>query len=312
MNEVFFNPLLPAPHPDPWVLYDPPWYWYCGSEDRHIYVLRAKHLKDLAGATPTTVWTAPAEGWNSRHIWAPELHRIDDRWVIYYAADDGFNENHRMYVLESQASALGPYEDRGKICTEDDHWAIDGTVLSHPDGSRYFIWSGWEADQNVRQNLYIAPMDRECVWRLSGPRVMISSPDRLWEQKGRPWVNEAPEVVVRDQEIDVFYSASGSWTPDYCIGLLRCSLNQSVLDPTAWQKSDHPVFAKDPGAHVFGVGHASFVCDADQQWWIVYHAMEDPDAGWTGRSARIQPFQWPRHGLPQLGRPWALDRPVTP
>ncbi len=310
MSEVFYNPLLPAPHPDPWVLYDPPWYWYCGSAEGHIYLLRAERLQDLARSQPIVVWTAPRRGENAHHIWAPELHRVDDRWVIYYAADDGLNANHRMYVLESTTSPLGPYEDRGKICTDDDHWAIDGTVLHHPDGSRYLIWSGWESDENVQQNLYIAPMDRDCAWRLLGPRVMISAPDQPWEQHGRPWVNEAPEVVVRDDAIYVFYSASGSWTPDYCLGVLRCSKEHSVLDPTGWQKVDHPVFAKDPDAQVFGVGHASFVRDANQTWWIVYHAMDHPDAGWAGRSARIQPFLWPQQCLPQLGRPWPLDRPV--
>lgn len=310
MIKTFKNPLLPAPHPDPWVIFQAPWYWYCGSRDNRIYLLRAKGLQDLAQADPIWVWTAPSEGMNSQHLWAPELHHLDGRWLIYYAADDGLNLNHRMYALES-GSPLGPYVDRGRVATADDHWAIDGTVLSHPHGTRYFIWSGWEGRQNVKQNLYIAPLDGHCPWRITAPRVMISTPDQPWEQHGRPWVNEGPEVVVRDETLYLFYSASGSWTEDYCIGLLRCFVRDPVLDPRSWQKHSAPVFAKHPEARVFGVGHASLVQDHRRQWWIVYHAMEDRMAGWAGRSVRIQPFEWPDHALPQLGRPRPLEEPLA-
>ena len=38
-----------------------------------------------------SIWTAPKDNgtikpWNTSHVWAPELHFIDGRWYVYYAA----------------------------------------------------------------------------------------------------------------------------------------------------------------------------------------------------------------------------------
>lgn len=37
--------------------------------------------------------------------------------------------------------------------------------------------------------------------------------------------------------------------------------------------------------------------------WIVYHAMQTPDAGWLGRTARAQKFGWNPDNSPDFGRP---------
>lgn len=41
------------------------------------------------------VWTAPqGDCMYNQEICAPEIHFINDRWYIYFAADDGSNYNH--------------------------------------------------------------------------------------------------------------------------------------------------------------------------------------------------------------------------
>ena len=95
------------------------------------------------------------------HIWAPELHRIDGRWYIYFAAgdsDDVFRI--RMYVLES---ALADPRDpagwvlRGQIVTEWDSFALDATTFEHR-GRRYLVWAQSEPEIAVNTSLYIAEM----------------------------------------------------------------------------------------------------------------------------------------------------------
>lgn len=43
-----------------------------------------------------------------------------------------------------------------------------------------------------------------------------------------------------------FYSASGSWTPYYCVGLLTADANANLLDPASWKKHPIPVFQQKP------------------------------------------------------------------
>jgi GH43 family beta-xylosidase len=101
-------------------------YYYSESrENRRIFIRRSHTIAGIEADPGKCVWTAPVAGQNSDHIWAPELHLIDGKWFIYYAADDGRNENHRMWVLESEGSdPRGRYRCHGRL--ETGGWAIDG------------------------------------------------------------------------------------------------------------------------------------------------------------------------------------------
>lgn len=295
---------------DPWVMYKDGYYYYTHTTGRNITLRKSAALSQMSTAESQVVWTPPAAGPQSKNIWAPEIHWIRNRWYIYYAADDGNNEKHRMYVLESAGEdAFGPYTDRGQITDRSDKWAIDGTVLQISDEELYFIWSGWEGDVNVRQNLYIARMDTPST--ISGERVEISRPSFDWEKIGEPHVNEGPVALVRGDTVYLVYSASGSWTDDYCLGMLTAGLRSDLLDPGSWRKHPAPVFSRTDD--VFGPGHNSFTRSPDgTEDWIVYHAARTKGSGWD-RNVRIQRFTWSDEGLPIFGKPSSasllLDRP---
>jgi GH43 family beta-xylosidase len=78
---------------------------------------------------------------------------------MYFAADDGKNANHRMYVLEnsSRDPLEGEWVFKGQLGDETNKWAIDASVFENR-GQLYMIWSGWEGDTNGQQNIYIAKM----------------------------------------------------------------------------------------------------------------------------------------------------------
>jgi GH43 family beta-xylosidase len=128
--------------------------------------------------------------------------------------------------------------------------------------------------------------------------VCISRPEYSWEKEGYPHVNEGPQALVRNGRIFVIYSASGSWTNDYCLGQLT-HLGGNLLDSAAWRKELEPVFAKTDT--IFGPGHASFV-QINGQDYIIYHAARRSQAGWA-RQIRAKPFGWKPDGLPDFGSP---------
>jgi GH43 family beta-xylosidase len=176
-------------------------------------------------------------------------------------------------------------------------WAIDVTILETGNGGRHFVWSGWPGSENGQQNLYIAPMKDPLT--LAGPRILLCSPDRRWERRGMP-ICEGPQVLKRNGTVFLVYSASGSWTADYCLGML---INRSgdVLNPAAWEKRG-PVFQKT--GQVWGVGHCSFVKSPCQtQDWILYHSKSRRRHGWDDRDVHAKRFTWTGEGLPDFGIP---------
>lgn len=304
------NSVIPAPAPerpegegteltmplgggcDPWFYEQGGKYYHCYSVGNGVGVKCADSLAELWNTPGRTVYTGPGGTEYSSDYWAPELHFIDGRWYIYVCADDGANEHHRMYVLSSDTPD-GEYVMEGKISDKTDRWAIDGTVMQYK-GELWFIWSGWEGETDGGQNLYIAHMSSPL--EIDSDRVLISSPFYSWERKGMP-INEGPAVLYHEDRVFLVYSASGSWTDDYCLGMLTLTGNPGSR--SGWTKSPVPLLEK--GETAYGPGHCSFVSSGGADY-IVYHANIDSGTGWNARSIQLQPVSY-RFGLPVIGTP---------
>lgn len=315
--ETFCNPI--APGADPWVVWHEGYYYWCSSEnDLGVAVYRSETL--TARGEKVIVWRAPETGPHSREVWAPELHRLDDRWYIYVAASNGRNETHRMIVLEGTSDLpTGEFRFKSELYTGDNliggapnRWAIDGTVLE-VRGQRYMIWSGW-ADERDQQWLYVAEMLNP--WTLSGSRVRLcANDDHLWERidetSATRGLNEGPQILRRNDRVFVIYSASASWEVTYKLGMLELAPGSDPLDPAAWRKDPKPVLQAT--AQTWGVGHNCFVKSPDgSEDWIVYHAKLETTPNWN-RAIHAQPFSWTDDDRPVFGAPiaagWRLARP---
>ncbi|MCV2369613.1 glycoside hydrolase family 43 protein [Roseateles oligotrophus] len=274
-----------------------------------IELRAADSLETLAAAQPQLIWRKHEAGPMSWHVWAPELHRIDGRWIIYFAAsekDDIWKL--RIYVLENlHADPLqGEWVERGQLITPIDSFALDATSFAHR-GRRYLSWAQKDPAIAGNTNLYLCELADP--WTLKGAPVLLSRPELSWECIGF-LVNEGPAVLQRHGRVLISYSASAT-DANYCMGLLWADENADLLDPAAWQKEPLPVFASANGQ--FGPGHNSFSSSHDGSVdLLVYHArnyrdivgdpLNDPN-----RHARVQPFGWRADGLPDFGEPLADD-----
>ncbi|MBD8068665.1 family 43 glycosylhydrolase [Bacillus sp. PS06] len=307
-KQIFENPII-GNGADPWIVrHNDGYYYYTNTTGNNITIWKSKTISGLQNAESKVVWTPENGAPNDSHIWAPEMHFIEGKWYIYFAASGGDMEKQRMHVLQSETSdpfSTYSYPDGttyGKITTPDDKWAIDGSILNY-EGKYYFTWSGWEGDVNVRQDIYIASMINP--WTVSGERVELSRPEFDWEKIGEPHVNEGPQFLQNpDGQLFMIYSASGSWTDDYKLGMLTL-IGSNPLDPNAWEKSSEPVFVKAPEVGVFGPGHNGFFKSPDgTEDWIIYHAAKFNGSGWD-RNVRMQQFTWNQDGTPNFGTPVA-------
>ncbi|MEP6727794.1 MAG: glycoside hydrolase family 43 protein [Bacteroidota bacterium] len=308
---TFTNPLLPS-GPDPYSFYKDGYYYYTHTLGNRIGLWKAKSLADLKTAEHVTIYTPPPGTAYSKELWAPEVLFLQGKWYAYFAADDGSNRNHRLYVLENASAdpMKGEWIMKGKITDASDKWAIDGDVFEYRK-QLYMVWSGWEGASNGEQDIYIAKMKNP--WTIDGGRVRISTPVYDWEKIGdlksetppHINVNEGPQALVHGADLFIIYSASACWTDAYALGQIRFTGSNDLLDSTAWIKTPEPVFKQSPVNAVYATGHNSFfVSPNGKENWILYHANSNPGDGCGNkRSPRAQRFTWNKDGTPNFGIP---------
>lgn len=284
------SPLIDQEGADPWVTCQDGKYYYTKTTGNTITIFRSDNLSDVASGERADIWQ---EDGDIESFWAPEIHRIDGVWYVYFAACTYDSDIHTMYVLSNESDdPFGGEWTCSPMKGMDDKFAIDGTVLD-TGKDRYFIWSGWEGYENVCQNLYIARMVSPT--ETEKEKVLISIPEYDWEMNGNPLVNEGPQPVIQGDTVNLIYSASGSWTNEYCLGLLTAGTEDDLCDPSVWTKEDEPVFKS--ANDVYGPGHNSFVLSPDgKEMYMVYHAARWDGAGWS-RSVRMQPVEFDENGV---------------
>jgi len=130
--ETFTNPLIPR-GADPWVAQKNGMYYFTYTQGGKLVLYKTSAMTELALATAHDAWIPPQGMPYSKNIWAPELHEIDNKWYLYFAADNGTNANHRIYVVENSSNdpTQGTWVFKGKVADSTDQWAIDGTVFNN-------------------------------------------------------------------------------------------------------------------------------------------------------------------------------------
>ena len=287
------------------------WYTFTASVPAYdgVELRRSRTITGLTEAEPVMVWRRPERGLTCGLIWAPEIHFIDGRWVVYFAASrtrDITNDphRHRMFAITSDGDddpLEGPWSEPIQIETGLDTFCLDATTFEHR-GARYYAWAQQDPAIRGNSNLYIAPISS--ATELAGQPVRLSVPEFEWERRGY-WVNEGPAVVKHGSRLWMTYSASAT-DENYAMGLLWADADADPLDPASWTKSPEPVLTSRPELSLFGPGHNSFTVAEDGRTdLLVYHARTTHkiigDPLWDpGRHTFVQPLRWGDDGMPEF------------
>lgn len=303
------NPLVQQ-RADPWIHKHTDGYYYFVAtvpEYDRLELRRSKHLADLGNADAKVIWKKHKQGPMGAHIWAPELHFIDGKWYIYFAAG-GAKEVWaiRMYVLENaSANPLeGEWIEKGQIETDWESFSLDATTFAHR-GNRYLVWAQHDPKLGGNTSLFIAKMDTP--WSIVSPQVRISHPQYDWETVGHK-VNEGAAALIRNGYVFLTYSSSAT-DHNYAMGMLVAREDANLLDANSWWKSPLPVLVSSPPNSQYGPGHNSFTVAEDGRTdLLVYHARNYRDIkrdplGNPDRHTRVQPFSWREDGFPYFGEP---------
>ncbi|NLP33906.1 MAG: family 43 glycosylhydrolase [Clostridiales bacterium] len=282
MNDLIYNKPWILKRADPYVYkHTDGWYYFTASmpEFDSIPLRKSRTLHGLANAQENIIWKKHESGIMGAHIWAPELHYLDGKWYIYFAA--GETENIwkiRPYVLEcsDKDPTKGKWIEKGSMqCADEDEFSfrafsLDATVFENL-GKYYFVWAEKVGVGKQISNLYIAEMENP--YKLKTVQVLLTTPDYDWERKGF-WVNEGPAIIKRGDKIYLTYSASETGI-DYCVGMLSTDASKDLLDPRSWSKERYPVLQSDSERNIYGPGHNSFTKDEDGNDIMVYHARNE-------------------------------------
>lgn len=287
------------------------YYYLTGSvpEYDRLVLRRSKTLAGLASAEETVLWRHEKTGPLSGFIWAPELHQIDGRWIMYFAAgpsgggEDVFRIRTYAIICDGPDPMTGGWKVLGQFEAPWDSFNLDSTSFVHR-GRRYFAWAQREPGIETNSNLYIAPLASPL--KLGARPARLTVPTLDWEIRGYK-VNEAPAILHRNGRLFMTYSASAT-DARYCLGLLTADEDADIMDPRAWVKSRQPVFTTCRETSVYGPGHNSFTVDEQGRDILVYHGRDyeaiqgdplfNPD-----RHTRVQRLYYKADGTPDFGVP---------
>lgn len=299
------------------------------SNGKYYYIMQAEHgdslniyvsddLAEIQHGSRKTILTSVESGMHN--FYSPELHYINDRWCLYFEADDGRNtDNHQLYVLENPSA--NPLTGK---------WTLHGPILTNPewnfgihpstfviDRKQYLVWSGWPKRriENETQCIFIAEMENP--WTLRSERIVISSPEYEWE---RQWinpdgtrtpypifVNENPEPIISPdgKNVVIAYSASGIWTVYNNLGVLYASADSDLLDPSSWKKLPEPQFITDDTSRIYGTSNISVLKNGDKEgeYFMLYQAKSKDSSGIENYDIRLKQMHWNEKGLPEFGKP---------
>ncbi len=273
---------------DPCIAEDASGTYYTFTTGGGIDIFQLESYDKVNVTGQKTIFWAGENG-TVKDIWAPEIHKIGDRWYIVAcgvfsedvmgkgsmpmaSGNDVYEDFYRYgFVLESNSENIfGDYTFKG-ILAPDGLNNIDGTYL-FKDGKLYYVCSAYLA--TGFQALYICEMENPYTLKTDENgrhnAVEISRPEYLWETRG--WsVNEGPAALYNADDIHIVYSASGFSSGNYCMGLLTLK-GDDVMNKGSWAKSPVSVLSHQPLKKIYNPGHCSFLYRENGDIIMVYHA----------------------------------------
>ena len=292
----YTNPVIPnADTPDPGVAYDPvtKLYWVAntgGDGGDACFALQSS--PDLATWTPRGYAFPTRPSWIINSCWAPELHFINNTWLMYYV---GRATNGLLSVgvaVSSSGAINGPYNDPNNAPLVQDTGSkaqgqIDPTVaIDHVTNITYLIWKSDGNADGLPTPIRIHALSSNGT--ALAPKMgdwhntQLITNDLFWEGS----IVEAPWVVFHSATYFLFYSAN-SYGNSYAVSVARSS---NLAGP--YVKLGIPILrnATESSPPFQAPGHCSVIQAIDGTTVMIYHA-------WTGaeraqRHVMIDAIEW--------------------
>ncbi len=302
------NPIDMQNGGDPCIVEDETGTYYTFTTGGGVDIFKIKSFNDATVLDKKTIYWCGYDG-IVKDIWAPEIHKIGDRWYIIASgvfdksvvdkgkmpyADENINHDDYYrygFILESKTDdIMGEYEFKGYLAPDGMN-NIDGTYLQKDD-KLYYVCSAYlnVAHQCIcmteMENPYTLKTDENGKHNF----VILSKPEYSWEKRG--WkVNEGPAVLYNNKDIFIVYSASGFSSGEYCMGMLTFN-GGDIMDKNNWEKSKRKIHGNEPLKKIYNAGHCSFLYRENGDIYMVYHATRTRDFNKSPRLTYVKAVEF--------------------
>lgn len=266
--------IFPGDYPDPTIIRDGKDFYMTHSSFTYYPGLLVWHSTDLINWEPV----ARAVQGQDYSIFAPELCKVGDKYIIYYPTSNGEN-----FVVTAD-KIEGPWSDPVKIAVS----GIDPGHVIDTDGSRYLYTNNGFMVKLTEDGLAAAGRNKKVYNGWEFPAE--------WETEGM-WL-ESPKFCKRGEYYYLISAEGGTAGPPTSH---MCVVARSKSATGPWENSPY-----NPMVHTYSAeeewwskGHGTLIDDADGNWYIVYHAYRN-NYHTLGRSTIIESVVWTEDGWPVL------------
>jgi len=273
---VLQNPVISVNFPDPFILkVDDTYYAYStNSHSRNVPTATSTDLvnweigRDALPALPRWV------NLSTPHVWAPEVLRVDDQYLMYYTARDRAS-NRQCIGLAISDSPQGPFRDQSDtpfICQADEGGSIDANPFRDEDGTLYLYWKNDGNCCMMPTWIYGQELSPDGL-SLIGEPVRLIRNELQWHGP----VVEAPTMWRHEDQYYLFYSGNVYAGEAYAIGYATC---EAPLGP-CHDAEENPILSSNMETTplVVGPGHQTLIRDAAGETWLVYHVWQITSGG---------------------------------
>lgn len=241
---------------DPFIiLHQNTYYAYGTKSDDGIEVYTSDDLKTWKLSKNLAL--NKKDSWGDRWFWAPEVYFVNEKFYMYYSADEHI-------CVATSDSPLGPFIQNEKKPMLPNEKSIDNSLFIDSDGKPYLYFVRF----NDGNNIWVAELDENLLNLKEETLKKSIHVSQSWEEVW-PRVNEGAYVMKHKDFYYLTYSANSYESPFYGIGFATA---KSPLGP--WTKyNKNPILQKPKNLQ--GVGHSAMFTDKSGTLRIVFHAHRD-------------------------------------
>lgn len=259
-GQRFHNPVLDnGDYPDPGViLYNGVYYAVTTTNNESPEKFPIHTSKDLQN------WSQIGYVFNEANLpkwsrvkaeyWAPEIHQINGKFLVYYTSHDVENNVLAIGVAVGNSPA-GPFTTPDKpILVFPDTWVADPTVINDPTNGKLML--SWVNGYNIRAR----NLTNDGLAFKDDTTVLLLKPDKDWEGGE----TEGPWYIYRNGYHYLFYSGNNFCGENYALGVAR-----SRTSTGPYEKLPYPLLVSNN--EFKGPGHGSIVRDTDGEGYVFVH-----------------------------------------